>query len=104
MGSVLGAAIVGLFRSESPSFDTVHAKQIIVDGKLGFVSLDGDHGISLSRYDYAMASLSFHEPGTGDPGTGGPTLWIVGKEPQAFKASPAGYEMAPIEQDESDGP
>ncbi len=82
------------------SIDTLHAKNILVSGKLGSVSINGSHGISLYRDDYAAAHLWFHEPGTGDPGTGGPVLWIAGLEHQTFKASPSGQEVVVFPRDD----
>ena len=104
-GGVLGAVIatVLLQHPDSLSVDRLHAKQILVHGSQGSVSINGDVGISLDREDYATAKLWFHEPGTGNPGTGGPVLWLAGKEPQAFKATPAGHEIVHFERSEEDG-
>ena len=103
IGGVLGAVIAGQSRPDYLIVDRLHAKEILVDGSKGTVSINGDHGISLNRDDYATVLLWFREPGTGDPGTGGPVLWIAGEEPQAFKATPAGQEMVPFKRDEKEG-
>jgi hypothetical protein len=103
VGGILGAFIGWVFHPDVLIVDQLHAKQILVDGKLGTVSINGDVGISLNRDDYATAELWFHEPGTGDPGTGGPVLWISGKEAQAFKATPSGQVMVPLKRDDRDG-
>jgi hypothetical protein len=93
LGGVLGATF-----SYQPLSDgrlhaeKLYAKQIIVEGEAGYVAIDGDHGISLNRNDYASAMLWFREPGTGNPGTGGPVLWI-NADHQAFKATSSGQEV-----------
>ena len=103
LGAVLGAIFTPQFPRDILSVNSLHAKQILVKGSEGYVSIDGDHGISLNREDYASAMLWFREPGTGIPGKGGPVLWISGKEPQAFKASPSGQEIVHFKRDEKDG-
>ena len=85
------------------SVDSLHAKKIFVTGEMGTISIDGDHGISLNRDDYAWAGLLFHEPGGGRPETAGPVLWMAGKEHQAFKASSSGTEIVHFKHDERDG-
>src|SRR6476660_7948745 len=85
IGGILGAVIAWVFHPDVLIVDRLHAKEILVDGNLGTVSISGDHGISLDRHDYATAGLFFYEPGTGSPGKGGPVLWICGLEHQAFK-------------------
>lgn len=105
VGGIVGAVVV-FFRPLPPmiSVDTLFAKKIIVRGDEDYISIDGDTGISLQRADYASALLWFREPGTGDPGTGGPVLLIVSHEPQAFKATPSGEGMVPANRDESKAP
>jgi hypothetical protein len=93
LGGLLGAVIVWRFPS-----DMLHAKSIIVSGESGMVSISGDFGINLHRKDYASAMLWFHEPGTGDPGTGGPALIISGPEGQPHQEywiTPSGPKEAP---------
>jgi hypothetical protein len=102
LGGFLGSVIGPQLHHHALNADHIHANTLSVDGELGSVYISGDAGISLNREDYAQALLWFHEPGTGKPGTGGPVLWISGKEAQAFKASPAGQEMVPLNRDKKD--
>ncbi|HEY1601137.1 MAG TPA: hypothetical protein VGG64_16160 [Pirellulales bacterium] len=76
--------------------ETISAKRIFVEDRGNRISIDGDTGISLNRLDYAAALLWFREPGTGSPGTDGPTLWIA-NEDGAFKATPSGAGVVPRE-------
>jgi hypothetical protein len=102
VGGILGAVIAWpQTHPSSISVDSIYTRHIRVDGDLGFISID-EPGISLYRNDYAQALLWFHEPGTGSPGKGGPALWMVGKEAQAFKATPLGQETITLKRNAED--
>jgi hypothetical protein len=103
IAALLGAVFAWWFHPDALIVDRLHAKTILVDGSEGTVSMDGDHGITLNRDDYTEALLWFREPGTGYPATGGPVLWISGKESKAFKVTPSGPEVVHFKQDEKDG-
>jgi hypothetical protein len=101
IASIIGAVLGGYFASHIHpghlSVGTLQADNIRVPGELGEVTINGN-GIRLDRDDYAYVRLGY-----ADGSKGGPSLWIVGLEHTAFKATPSGQEVVHFKSDEKDG-